>query len=310
MNTFSQKLDIESENIIYLLSLDSRQSVSTLAKELNLNRKIVENRVQNLFEKGFIKPLTVTNEKSRIRSTILIKLNKIDNAILERVKGVSGFLKLKETLGLYDLSLLFEAFSPEEMESRISKVSNLFHKDMVTFDVLSHDFEDTMGYKSFCHAVGNLAKYKQLNPKSYALSEDETKVLHSLKQNPRIPYSSLEAETGVTFVRLKKMMNDFLQSEIIRFTLDPNYDLLELQFHNFLVKTKLGKKDIFEQYIQKHPRVHWVKYARGRWDYVLSITARTINEFIDITKQIRSDNHDLILDETALISKVKEIRRY
>ncbi|MBI4152374.1 Lrp/AsnC family transcriptional regulator [Candidatus Woesearchaeota archaeon] len=310
MNTFSQKLDIESENIIYLLSLDSRQSVSTLAKELNLNRKIVENRVQNLFEIGFIKPLLVINEKSRFRSTILVKLNKIDNSVLEKVKKISGFMKLKETLGLYDLSFLFDAPSAEEMESSISKVSNLLHKDIVTFDVQSHDFEDTMGYKSFCHAVGNLAKYKQLNPKSYVLTEDEKKVLLSLKQNPRVSYSSLEAETGITFVRLKKMMSDFLQSEIIRFTVDPNYDLLELQFHNFLVKTKLGKKDVFEQYIQKHPRVHWVKYARGRWDYVLSITAQTINEFIDITKQIRSDNHDLILDETALISKVKEIRRY
>ncbi len=310
MNTFSQKLDIESENIIYLLSLDSRQSVSTLAKELNLNRKIVENRVQNLFERGYIKPLLVINEKSRFRSTILVKLNKIDTGVLEKIKKINGFMKLKETLGLYDLSLLFDAVSQEEMESTISKVSNLLHKDMVTFDVLSHDFEDTMGYKSFCHAVGNLTKYKQLNPKSYALTEDEKKVLLSLKQNPRISYSSLEAETGITFVRLKKMMSDFLQSEIIRFTVDPNYDLLELQFHNFLVKTKLGKKDVFEQYIQKHPRVHWVKYARGRWDYVLSITAQTINEFIDITKQIRSENHDLILDETALISKVKEIRRY
>lgn len=42
MESFSPKLDNISENIIYLLSLDSRQTVSALANELKLQRKIVE----------------------------------------------------------------------------------------------------------------------------------------------------------------------------------------------------------------------------------------------------------------------------
>ena len=46
------------------------------------------------------------------------------------------------------------------------------------------------------------------------------------------------------------------------------------------------------------------------WDSRQTVSARNINEFIDLSKQIRADNTDLILDETSLISKVQETRRY
>ncbi len=44
LQLFSPNLDVISENIIFLLSLDSRQSVSKLAKKLNINRKMYGQR--------------------------------------------------------------------------------------------------------------------------------------------------------------------------------------------------------------------------------------------------------------------------
>jgi len=310
MATFSPNLDKISENIIYLLSLDSRQSVSALANELNLNRKIVENRVNKLFNEGYIKPLAITNESNRLRFTVLVKLNKIDETTLHSIKKLKGLLKLKETLGLYDLSILFSVYAQKDMEDTISKLSNILHNKIIAFDVLSHHFEDTLGYKSFCHDLSHLQKHQLLSPKLIVLSPDENAMLNTIKKNPSISYVDLGKQTGMNYLKLKEINQKLLQQELVRFSIDPDYDKLGLNFHNVLVKIKLGKKKSFERYLQSHPRIHWVKHSKGRWDYVLSVTARNINEFIDISKQIRADNTDLILDETSLISKVQETRRY
>ena len=310
MTTYSPKLDTISENIIYLLSLDSRQSVSALANELKVNRKIVENRVNKLFDEGYIKHLAVTNESNRIRFTVLVKLNKVDEATIHNIKKLKGLLKLKETLGLYDLSILFSVYAQKDMEDAISKLSNILHNKIISFDVLSHHFEDTMGYKSFCHELNHLQKHRLLNPQSCVLSPDESVVLNTIKKNPSISYVDLAKDTGMNYVKLKEIQGKLIQQELVRFSIDPDYDKLGLHFHNILVKIKMGKKEVFDAYLKKHSRIHWVKHSKGRWDYVLSVTARTINEFIDISKQIRTDNNDLILEETSLISKVQETRKY
>ncbi len=310
METFSLKLDKISENIIYHLSVDSRQTVSALASELNLNRKIVEHRVNKLFREGYIKPLAVTNEINRIRFTVLVKLRTIDESVLERVRRLSGLLKLKETLGIYDLSVLFSVYSQKDREEIISKLSNILHNKIFSYEIVSHQFEDTLGYKSFCHDAHYLQKYRPLIPKPILLSEKETKVLNIFKKKPTISYAELSKQTDITYLKLKEIQNTLVQNDLIRFSVDPDYEKLGLQFHNFLIKIKLGRKDEFESYLKVHPRIHWMKHSQGRWDYVLSVAARSINEFIDINKQIRADNKDLILDETALISKVQETRRY
>lgn len=310
MVTFSQKLDKISENIIYLLSLDSRQTVSAIASELNFNRKIVEHRVNKLFGEGYIKPLAVTNEMNRIRFTIFVKLRTIDESVLDKVRKLPGLLKLKETLGLYDLSILFSVYAQKDMEETISRLSNILHNKILSYEVVPHHFEDTLGYKSFCHDPQHFQKHCLLEPKSVLLSDKESLVLSIIKKKPIISYAELSKQTGIAYLKLKEIQNKLVQNGLVRFSVDPDYEKLGLNFHNILVKIKLGKKEAFERYLKHHPRIHWVKHSKGRWDYVLSVTARNINEFIDISKQIRADNTDLILDETSLISKVQETRRY
>ncbi|MBI2151485.1 Lrp/AsnC family transcriptional regulator [Candidatus Woesearchaeota archaeon] len=310
MKSFSPKLDKISENIIYLFSLDSRQTVSALAEELKLNRKIVEHRVNKLFRERCVKPITITNEAGRICFTMFIKLRIIDETTLDKIKKLSGLLKLKETLGLYDLSILFSVYDQKDMEETISKLSNILHNKILSYEVVPHTFEDTLGYKSFCHDAQYLQKYALLEPKAIILSDKEVLVLEHLKKNTLISYAELSKQTGIVYLKLKEIQDKLIQNDLIRFSLDPDYDKLGLNFHNILIKMKLGKKEAFEQYLKTHPRIHWVKYSKGRWDYVLSVTARSINEFIDISKQIRADNNNLILDETSLITKVEEMRKY
>jgi len=309
MATFSPKIDQISENIIYLLSLDSKRTTSEISKELGVGRKIAETRINNLYKKSLIKPLLISNEPKRIRFTLLIKLSRLDEDLIQKLKAVEGLLKLKETLGAYDLSILFDVYSRTKADEIIAKVSKLVHNSIITFDVLFHDFEDTLGYKSFCHRE-SLLSYQPLNSNNGQLSEREELILGLLKTKPLITFRELSKVSKVTFLKLKEVIERLTKEEIIRFSIDPDYSKLGLEFHNIFVKINPAQKKAFEDYILKHPRIHWVKHCSGRWDYVLSIGTRNINEFIDVTRKIRSDNKNTILEETALVSKIQETRKY
>ncbi|MBI5390271.1 Lrp/AsnC family transcriptional regulator [Candidatus Woesearchaeota archaeon] len=127
MKTFSPKLDALSENIIYLHSLNSRSTISDLAKKLKVNRKIVEHRTKKLYRNGIIKPLLVYNHRGLTKATILVKLSIFDRQVINAILQLKKLVKLKETLGKYDLSLLVITENQKELDMILSKVNTLLH---------------------------------------------------------------------------------------------------------------------------------------------------------------------------------------
>lgn len=311
MKTFSPELDKKSENVIYLLSLNSRQSVSDVSKILLLNRKIVENRINKLYSQELIKPLLIYNHKGLIKATILIKLSNFDQQTIKNVEKVSNLVKLKETLGSYDISLFIITENEEELQEKLDQLNKLFHNSMQNIDVVKHDMEDTLGYKSFCHNTGLLSKYRFLNTdKRYELTEDDRKLISLLKIKPDISYRNLIGLSKLSYLKIKKTISNLSDKGIIRFSIDPNYNKLGLEFHNALIRINQAKKEEFERNILKNRHVHWFKSGSGRWDYILSICSRDVSEFIDISRDIRTSNKDSILEFSSLVSKINVTRKH
>jgi len=310
MQHFSPKLDKISENIIYLLSINSKNPISELSKRLKVNRKIIENRTKRLYKQGFIKPLLIYNYTGLIKATILLKLSTFDDKVIEAIMQLKKLVKLKETLGKYDLSLLVITEDKKELDSILNKINALLHNKIIHLDVIIHDLEDTLSYKSFCHEYKLLTEYKMLDyDKKYMLTEEDKAILSRLILKPDLLYNELIKTTGWNYQKIKSIISNLLTKQIIRVSIDPDYNKLGLEFHNLLLKINLAKTKEFENNIIKHPRVHWIKKGVGVWDYILSVTARDISEFVDITREIRTQNEGIILGSSSLISKIHMMRQ-
>src|SRR3989344_3830572 len=148
METFSPKLDKISENIIYLLSLDSKTSVSNIARILCKPRKIIENRVKKIFDKGYVKPLLIFNHDNMVRATLFLKLSHVDAKVIEAIRKTSPLIKLKETLGMYDLSILVIANEEEELQRIISQINEKFHDSLQNLELVYRSEEHTSELQS------------------------------------------------------------------------------------------------------------------------------------------------------------------
>lgn len=310
IKSFSPNIDALSENIIFLLSLNSRTSVTKLSKTLRAPRRVVEHRVKKLYKQGFMKPLLIFHYPALTKATILIKLSTFDTHVIRSLIELERFVKVKETLGEYDLSLLVITEDSAELERILTKIDMMLHDSIQKLDVIYHDGEDTLGMKSFCHNPDFLKEYTMLSPsKSYHVTDDDRKVIDLLKHTPLISFKELSKQSHFSYQKVSDIVTNLVEKDIIRFSIDPEYQKLGLEFHNLLVKINLAKRSAFEGSIIRHPRVHWVKKGTGAWDYVLSVTARNIGEFIDVTRDIRTQNQETILNFTTLISKIHVQRK-
>lgn len=308
--TFSQNIDSVSENIIYLLSLNSRMSVTGVSRTLGVPRRIIEHRIKKLYQKGFMKPLLIFHYPTLTKATILIKLSRFDTHVIKSLIELERFVKVKETLGEYDLSLLVITEDSKDLDRILTKIDTMLHDSIQKLDVIYHDAEDTLGMKSFCHDAEILKRYTMLSPsKSYIVTNEDKKIIDCLKHTSLISFKELSKTSELGYQKISETVARLLDKEIIRFSIDPEYEKLGLEFHNILVKINLAKRSAFEGSIIRHPRVHWVKKGTGAWDYVLSVTARDIGEFIDITRDIRTQNQETILNFTTLISKIHVQRK-
>ncbi len=147
-------------------------------------------------------------------------------------------------------------------------------------------------------------------PQRYDLQPEEKAVLALLIKTPPLSYRELVLNTKYSYKKIKAIIYNLQEKGIMRFSIDPDYTKLGLEFHNLLIKINLAKHQEFEQNILKNQRVHWIKRGSGRWDYILSICSKDISEFIDITREIKTQNRELMFDSCALVSKINIMRKY
>ena len=254
--------------------------------------------------------MLIFNYKGLIKSSVLIKLSKFDQNTPEFLNNLSELAKLKETLGDYDISLLVVS-NEDKFENILFKINQKLHNNLINIDIIKHSMEDTLGYKSFCGDFTLFREYKLLEPNmKYELNKYELKIIKTLKDKPNISYNELSKKTGMSYLRLRKIITNLEDNNLIRFSIDPNYEKLNLEFHNILLRINISHSKQFEKNMINNPNVHWIKKGIGKWDYILSIATRNIKEFIDVTQQIRTQNKDIIFDFSTLVSKINIMRKY
>ncbi len=309
--TFSPFLDELSENIIYLLSLDCRRPLTEIAATLGMTPRRVENRVEKLFASGFVRPVVVNNAPPALYVTLLVELRAMKQPLVERIGKLPALTVFRDTTGMYDFSILCHPPSREEMGDMVRKVSGMLHRNTINFDVLPHEYMGTLGCKSFCHRPELMGDFSMVRPASREITRREATVLRALETDVRMSYREMSRRTGIHYNGVSDAVAALQRDGFIQCTVYPDYRKLGLEYHYYLARVEPARRRQFEDYILKHPRIHWVKPcipAFSRWDYVLSVVSQSTDEYIDLTRQIRTENQDILRDHTELITKLRLMR--
>ncbi|MGB0446187.1 MAG: Lrp/AsnC family transcriptional regulator [Pseudomonadales bacterium] len=123
-------ISAQDEKLLSLLRLNARTSISDLARELNLSRSTVQNRIERLERTGVIKGYSVVYGgefvKSLVSAHVLIKekqeLTAKTKLELQKIKQVT---ELYITSGEYDLIAVVQTQSLEQLSMAIEEIGAL-----------------------------------------------------------------------------------------------------------------------------------------------------------------------------------------
>ena len=124
------KMNSTDKRLLSLLRMNARQSISELARRLDVSRSTVQSRLKRLEEKGIITGYTVQlgrdYEKTLISAHVLIKAaQKLIGNVYVSLTKMPEISALHSISGDYDLVAVITAGSTEELSTVLDEVVNL-----------------------------------------------------------------------------------------------------------------------------------------------------------------------------------------
>ncbi|TGN40171.1 Lrp/AsnC family transcriptional regulator [Marinobacter confluentis] len=126
----TNRLSPQDQTLLLHLRQNARISVSDLARQLNLSRSTVQNRIARLEASGAIRGYSVelggeyaaSQVEAHVSIKVLQKLTARTNRALEAISQVS---QLYSVSGEYDLIAIVQAQSLEELSAVLDQIGNL-----------------------------------------------------------------------------------------------------------------------------------------------------------------------------------------
>lgn len=120
-------IDDLDHRLIAILRMDSRTPVSTLARELGVNRSTVHTRIDRLVESGVIEGFTLrlSNDIDRdaIRAVTMIATDpKYGRDIVHEIRGYPEIENLYSTTGAWDLVINIRCKNLSEMDRALERL--------------------------------------------------------------------------------------------------------------------------------------------------------------------------------------------
>lgn len=316
------KLNLKEKKILYYLDLDSRQTLSQLAKKVGLSKQVIDYRIKNLINKGIITQFYTVINISKLGYTHYKLYFKFQNINLNKEKEMSTYwINSKNSIwvascrGRWDLAISVLAKDINELGNVITnfmnKYSNFVLEKNILITQISPVFTKTYlaeqkEKKEFIY-IGKIGNYE--------LDKIERKILSVLATNARIPILDLMEKANltrdVTNYRLKKLTKDNIIYQY-RILVDPSKTGYLLYKIILRLKNLSPKKEgEFRYFVKQHPNgVQFLKLL-GNWDIELEFEVKDEEELHKILLEIRSKFSDVIRDfDTLLIFKEHKLNYF
>lgn len=139
----------------------------------------------------------------------------------------------------------------------------------------------------------------------------DKKILYELDLNSRATLNEIAKKVGLSKQVVDYRLKNLIKDDIIKqFYTVVNFSKLGYTQYKFYLKfqnTNVEKeKEVIDYWIQNQNSV-WVASCRGRWDLVVSILAKDINEFGEILNNFINKYGIFVLEKDVLITQISQV---
>ncbi len=304
----------KDRKILQVLELDSRATISEIAKACGLSKSATFSRLKNIEESGIIDRYIIGVNYRALDYTHFRLYLKFSSMSGDFESEISRYLKshgavawFSITQGEWDLIVRFLAKDTDEF----GKYSGEFFAKFGKF-VKSSAFTIAVSpaYHRCTQLTGNAGASSEdatLAKTDAVLSKSDFSILHSLFDNSRMPITELAGKAGISpeaasyrIKRLRKL--GIITSFYARF------NRIKLGYMNMKATLWLsdkGAKNALRKYCEAHEAVSFYSEMLGPWDFEIDFDVESIGRLHGILLDLRAKFPQAISDYSVL-AKVME----
>lgn len=310
------KIDLYDRKILYELDVNTRSSISDIAKKVRLSKQAVSQRIQKMQNEKIIDHfLTIGNPGvlGFLVYKVYIKLQDLsveeEEKLMINLSSNSSIVWLVSTSGRFDLIIGITVKRPADFENVYYDITKSFSKFIKEKTVVQNIIAHEYNRKHLLEKIDGARKRTTLSfldpNKQIRLDYLDLKILNVLSQNARIPImdiaSTLKLSGRLVSYRINKMEKEGI-IDGYRCVFDRS--LLGLQFYKILFNTRSldekTKKKLFS-YCEFCPEITAIVQCIGAWDIEIETEISSIERFRYILKEIRNLLSDELGDYDSLL---------
>ena len=308
-------------HILGSLEIDSRQSMSSIAKKLKTSKEVINYHVRKLVEEKYIirffAEINLAKLGMQVYKIYFRFQNVTDQREEEMYKYFTEELKIPwvaSCSGSYDMIISFGAKDINDFNEYLTKIMNRFSEYILNREISTTLYFSTFNRKWLnksqdvkCTTVGGDIEIPKLDLKDYA-------ILANLSNDSRINIVDLAKKTKMTSAAIIYRINSMKEKRIINaYRIGLDYKRFNKEFCKcfiYLKNNTTEKERKLLKYIEQLPEIYTIIKCVGSWDIELEFTVDNFTQFHSIMRDLKN-KFDIIRGyESVIISQEYGINYY
>jgi DNA-binding Lrp family transcriptional regulator len=294
-----RELDSKDHKILYHLFLNSRQSLSSVAKKVGLQKSVVEYRIRRLQTKGIIKNFNAMIDVFKLgfsvyRLYIVLQYASPDKEkeIITHFVNHQNTWSIASTKGRYNLIITILVKSPNYFYAFYEET--LRHYRYYFKEIFFSQLYESFGYKHSLLLTELAASHERAyeyrdNGLKVNIDEVDYKILNLLAKNTRISSVEISKQINVSTVTIQSRIHKLIKSGVIqRYSI--TMDINKLGLREFIVNLSLrdyNKKNHIINYLSDNPFLWEIHKAIGGFDLEITLYATNFEHFYRVMEDLR-----------------------
>ncbi len=314
------KLDLKDIKILYELGIDGRQSISKLAKKVQLSKQGVKYKLDKLSKEGVIEGHLAVIDLYRLGYVLHRVFFRFQYTSTEKMKEIIAFAKshpnistVQTFFGSWDMAVIISAKNVFEFNKVLrefyEKFETLLKGEMITILTDIYRFRHTYAEQNYegasaLHIGGELGEEK--------IDEFDEKILQLLGNNGRIPIFEIARKLDVSDKKVVYRIKKLIERKILLgFSVILNKDKLGLEQYKIFItlkNTSLGKEKTLIDHCKTSKKIIQLTRVLGRNAVEIDAVVQNKSEAQALIEDLQKTFSDLISNTlTSVVVSERQI---
>lgn len=320
MTKYMSKLDLTDRKILLELDTNARASFSEIGKKLGMGKNNVQYRVKRLIERGIIKKFVMQPSLAKLGlflGKIFFQLSGFtrdeETALYEYLLNDKRIGWVAKCEGRWDLMIGVYVETLTQFDEIKKEFFKKFEKYVTSYDVVfvaeAHTSQRTYLINEKTTIPKKVKKF--IGKGKAELKKEDIGLLKFIANNARFNYTDIAKKFDINIKTAQKRIKDLEKQGVIQgYVTFLNPKKLGYNFFKLCIYLKdyQAKFDPFLNYCMELPNVLHIIESLGPWEIELEIETETLQDFYNLTHEIRNKWSDIIKKtESVMISEEKKL---